>query len=169
MDATAFERMCRERRGALVAYAFACCGDRHRAEDIVQEAMTIAWTKHEQPLEDPGAWLLGIVRNVWFRERGRIRGTDRFSRSLPESADIFAAHVFGDDGGRACAALERCMERLSEDDRGLLRAHFAEGLTYQEIADRLQRSLSWVKVRMHRVRLALHACIQQRLEQEDRR
>jgi len=161
MDQPTFERLCQDHRQALLAYAYTCSRDLHLAEDIVQEALLIALRKREHyfPDADFGAWLIAIARNVWFRERERRNIRERASRYLHDHADeLFEAQAYEPIAWeQERSALRRCLSKLAEGDRGLITAHFTGGDSYQTIAERLSRTLSWVKVRMFRVRAALLA------------
>jgi RNA polymerase sigma-70 factor, ECF subfamily len=58
--------------GPLLAYALQLTGgDRHRAEDVVQETLLRAW-RHPEALEphrgSPRAWLRTVARNIAFDE-----------------------------------------------------------------------------------------------------
>ena len=161
--------MCTAQRQGLLAYAFACCGDLHAAEDIVQETLTIAVAKREADVQDPQAWLFGIARNMWFRERDRRRLAERTSSFVHEHAGELFAVEPGDEATGLDAergALRQCLLRLGEIDHQLVMDHFAGGHRYDAIATRLGRTLSWVKVRMFRVRAALLECVRHRLARE---
>ena len=72
------------------------------------------------------------------------------------------------DSGRAeleYRCLERCIERLSEEDRALLlREYGAKGRTQAErrkaLADELGISLNALRIRVYRIRVALKECIE---------
>jgi len=163
MDVVTFEQLCQRHRQALMAYAYTCSRDLNMAEDIVQEALLIALRKREHyfPDADFGAWLIAIARNVWFRERDRRRIADRASRYIHDHADeLFDAQTYEPmTWEHERSALRQCLNKLADSDRSLIVAHFTTGEKYQDIAVRMQRTLSWVKVRMFRVRAALLGCV----------
>jgi DNA-directed RNA polymerase specialized sigma24 family protein len=72
------------------------------------------------------------------------------------------------DSGRAeleYRCLERCIERLSEEDRGLLlREYGAKGRTQAErrkaLADELGITLNALRIRVYRIRVGLKECIE---------
>jgi RNA polymerase sigma-70 factor, ECF subfamily len=167
MDAALFAQECQRHRQSLLAYAYTCSRDLHLAEDIVQEALLIALRKREHyfPDADFGAWLIAIARNVWFRERERRNIRERANRYLHDHAsELFDATAYEPSAWeQERSALRRCLSKLGEGDRGLITAHFTTGDSYQTIADRLSRTLSWVKVRMFRVRAALLHCVKDNL------
>ena len=167
MDPVTFAALCQQHRQSLLAYAYTCARDLHVAEDIVQEALLIALRKREHyfPDADFGAWLIAIARNVWFRERERRQIADRASRYLHDHASQFFDQADYEPAvwDRERQALRGCLGKLADDDRELISDHFSGGLTYQQIAERMQRTLSWVKVRMFRMRAALLDCVHQSL------
>lgn len=169
-DEAAFAQDCERLRPGLYAYALTCCRDPHLAEDIVQETLLIAVRKRAMYLaeSDFGLWLVSIARNVWFRERERVARTRR--RQVPQAIEELAIELVdipGDEWDREARALRQCVERLGDEDRALLQRHFTLGEGYDQVAATLQRTLSWVKVRMHRLRKALLACAQRRLDGVD--
>jgi RNA polymerase sigma-70 factor (ECF subfamily) len=163
MDATEFEQKSREYRRALLAYAFTCCRDLNLAEDIVQETLLIAFQKREQYFReaDFGAWLISIARNVWFKVRDQRKITQRAAQFVEANATLlFDRDSYDEDRWQdERRALGRCLEKLADVDRDIIAAHFTRRLNYAEIAERMRRTLSWVKVRMFRARAALLDCV----------
>lgn len=166
LDEAAFATACEQRRPGLYAYALTCCRDPHLAEDIVQETLLIALRKRAMYLaeSDFGLWLVSIARNVWFRERERVgRARSRLVPQPVEELAIELVDVPGEQWDHEARALRHCVERLGDEDRALLQRHFTRGEGYDQVATALQRTLSWVKVRMHRLRKALLSCAQRQL------
>lgn len=168
MDGATFAELCVLHRQGLLNYAFACSGDLHTAEDIVQETLAIALAKGGGDVNDPQGWLFGIARKVWFRERDRRRLAERTSSFIHDhAAELFAMPLpQTGDLERERRALLGCLQRLGEIDRQLVMDHFSGGHRYDAIATRLGRTLSWVKVRMFRVRAALLDCVKARLARD---
>ena len=69
-----FDQAVRAYSSELFQYAAWLCRDRHRAEDILQEAFARAWKSWDQVNDESGrrSWLYTIVRNEFLREHGRI-------------------------------------------------------------------------------------------------
>ena len=68
-----FEDLVRRHAADLYRYAFWLARDRQQAEDVVQEALLRAWGSFAR-LREPAAaksWMFSIVRNEYFRMRGR--------------------------------------------------------------------------------------------------
>lgn len=162
-----FEERAAAQRRPLLAYLYTLARDYHTAEDLVQEALTIAHQKREHYFAeaDFGAWLRAIARNVWMRERRAGARRPASTEIIDDLADeVFApAHYAEESWAREREALQACLEGLDEADRGLVRGHFSAGRPYAELAEAAGRTLSWVKVRMFRARKALAECVRRRL------
>ncbi|NRA40476.1 MAG: RNA polymerase sigma factor [Planctomycetes bacterium] len=168
MDEHQFSEECESRRRSLMAYAYTCCNNVHLAEDIVQDTLLIAFNKRESYFaeSDFGAWLIAIARNVWFKERDKRRIRDKHMPFIQEhAAQIFNNANYNDNKWEnEEAALNSCLQKLSDVDQELISRHFQQEEKYQDIAGKLGKTLSWVKVRMHRSRKALLECVQRGVE-----
>ena len=164
MDIAEFDLECEKRRRALLAYAYTCSGDVHLSEDIVQETLLIAFNKRDRyfPESDFGAWLIAICRNVWFKERDKRHMRERHHPFIQEhAAQLFNEQNYAEEKWEAEEeALSHCLNKLNDTDRELIKRHFEQDEKYQEMANVFGKTLSWVKVRMHRCRKTLLECVQ---------
>jgi RNA polymerase sigma-70 factor (ECF subfamily) len=73
--ASHFDQVVRAYSGELYHFALWLCRDRHRAEDVLQEALTRAWRRWGDVKDEAArkSWLYAIVRNEYFREAGKGR------------------------------------------------------------------------------------------------
>lgn len=160
------------------------------AEDAVQQASLQAWRAFASFEEGTNfrAWFLRIVTNVCRSEfRRRRRLPQGPSLDEPESGDALipesVTREYGDplpdaefitrlDTGEISAALAS----LPDDYREVATLYFVEDLSYQEIADVVNRPIGTVRSRLHRGRkilmeklwaLAEERGIVQRTEEED--
>lgn len=159
-----FEGLCVAHYAAVMRYLVALSGDWHLAEDLAQETFLAAYRGLErfEIGRDFLAYLRGIARNVYLKSR---RSAARGELRLIEAIDsIFEREQSsGIDG---LVALERCLERLGAEDKGLVEAHYDNGFSFEEIAEQMERTVSWAKVRMHRIRKSLRRCLEQKLAAE---
>jgi RNA polymerase sigma-70 factor (ECF subfamily) len=105
-------------------------------------------------------WLINIARNQAFDLHRRTEyrtGEDlrEFEETLVDPTDPEA------DAGtlRALARLERCLDRLSDDQRRSLLLAYHEGLGPTELAIQMQRPLATVKTWLRRGLLQLRECM----------
>jgi RNA polymerase sigma-70 factor (ECF subfamily) len=159
-----FEGLCVAHYAGVLRYLVAVSGDQHLAEDLAQETFLAAYRGlgRFEVGRDFSAYLRGIARNLYLKS---LRGAAREAVPVVEGIDsIFEREsASGIDG---LEALERCIQRLGEEDRGLIEARYDRGVPLEEIAGPLGRSVSWAKVRLHRIRARLRRCIEDRMAAE---
>lgn len=164
----AFQDFIVARSGALLRTAYLLVGDRHRAEDLLQTALTKTFVKWPS-IRDVGA-LEGYVRRTmvttatsWWRGRPyRERAVDR----LPEQAPPDGT------GGAPDAGLEHDVmwARLREipaKQRAVLVLRYYEGLSEAEIADALGISRGTVKSHSSRGIAALRRLLNEEHAEEE--
>jgi RNA polymerase sigma-70 factor (ECF subfamily) len=127
-------------------------GNPAHAEDLASDTFMRAWNARGSIRESTvRAYLLTITRNLW-RDMKR-----RDSRLVPlEEAGAPSIESSGDalvDLGWT----ERQLELVATGDRAALLLHARDGLSYEEIARRLDISVGAVKSRIFRARVALNA------------
>ena len=139
---------------ALFRVAYRMVGDRHEAEDMVQEAFRSAWRSREAYEEGRGdrAWLASILRR---------RIVDRWRRHAPPTT--FATDgpheqgVAGDDplAGDYTDEMQHALGELPDELRETLLLVVVGELTHQEVADMLGIPLGTVLSRVSRARRRL--------------
>lgn len=147
-------------KNRLLGIAFAVLHSREDAEDTLQEVMAQVWRK--AAFFDPSrgsvtTWLTTMIRN---RSIDRLRLRQRQSR-LAEAYQAYAEDV-GDQGlvdGKAdhelqlrdeCVTVRHAILQLGPDQQQAIQLAFFEGLTQQEIAQRLETPLGTIKARIRR-------------------
>lgn len=139
------------RRARLYRVAYAWCGERHLADDLVQETLARALGKVQQ-LRDPDrleSWLYSILSNCWGEHlRGHRAGAELDEETLacthcPERAsltDQLAQRALG------------LMDSLPMGQRQVMALVALEELTYREVADVLDIPIGTVMSRLSRAR-----------------
>lgn len=141
----------------LQRYALRLAGDRHTAEDLVQDTLLRAWKSLDR-LQNPKAikgWLLTILR----RENAR-----RFERYQPPRSSIpleglGAKHKEYDTSTEAFV-LRRALDRLPEEYREPLLLQVVHGYSQKEIAKRLGLTSAGVGTRLFRARSKLREALE---------
>lgn len=136
---------------ALYRVAFRMVGDRHEAEDIVQDAFRSAWLSREQfdPARGPRAWLVAILRrrviDRWRKKRPKqvLAGDEALEVGVP-AQDPTAAE-YSDE-------MQWALSQLPEALRETLLLVAVGELTHQEVADELEVPLGTVLSRVSRAR-----------------
>jgi len=140
----------------LKRYAYWLSGDRHIAEDLMQEALLRAW-KSLHRLKEPKAakgWLMTILR----RENAR-----RFERYRPQESDIpieeLGARDKSYDTSTEAFVLRRAIDELPDDYRIPLVKQVIEGYSQKEIAAQIGISAAGVGTRLFRARQKLREAL----------
>ncbi len=152
-------------RTAIFAQLLAGIGSFHDAEDVLQEvAVSVAQNYGSYDPDRPFvAWALGIARNhmlMYFRRyhRNRLVFSDQLTSLIGEHLATLAESPA--DNRRE--ALHYCIRKLDDRRRRLIEMRYSSGLSVNEIADSLQKSIAAVKGSLHRVRKILEQCVNTR-------
>ncbi|MCP3870886.1 MAG: sigma-70 family RNA polymerase sigma factor [Gammaproteobacteria bacterium] len=151
-----FNKMVLLYQADLRRYSYWLAGDRHTAEDLVQEALMRAWRAFDklEKIESAKGWLLTILR----RENAR-----RFERFRPQESDIpleeLKARESGYDTSIEAFVLRRAIEKLPEDYRIPLVKKVVEGYSQKEIAAQIGISSAGVGTRLFRARQKLREAL----------
>ena len=138
----------------LYRAAWALCGSREDAEDLVQETYTRVLTKKRiiRRHEDTLPYLLTVLRNTYISS---LRKRDRRPREAPleDSEERLAAPVAANPLSVVAAReVFAAISALPDDQRDVLAAVDVAGLSYQEAADSLEVPLGTVMSRLYRGR-----------------
>jgi RNA polymerase sigma-70 factor, ECF subfamily len=149
----------------LYACILALLPDRTAAHDILQETNLTLW--HKAADFEAGtnfmAWASRIARYHVLNYRRKLR-RDRliFDESLfAELCERQAERV--DDAVRSAELLQECLERLSAEQRDLLRERYAPGGSVKRIAELQGRTVGAISQTLYRIRESLLNCLSQRL------
>lgn len=152
--------------GQLLAVARRIVRRSDLAEEVVQDAFVLIWTRSHQYAPERGSargWIYAIVRNralTVLRDGRRELTTDdealAHARRDDEIEEADRAWDRLETGGR----LRQCLEGLDEiKRRGILLA-YVSGYTHGEIAGRLRVPLGTAKAWIRRGLVALRECME---------
>jgi RNA polymerase sigma-70 factor (ECF subfamily) len=145
----------------LRAYVLTLVARWSDAEEVMQQCNLVLWQKFGafQGGTNFFAWACQIARLevLDFRKR---RGRERalFSDAFVESIAAEASGMADELSDRQ-AALQHCMEKLSDEHRNLLHRRYADAATIEHLARAMGRSADAVYKTLSRVRQMLHDCI----------
>jgi RNA polymerase sigma-70 factor, ECF subfamily len=150
---------------AISAYLTANVIDAHHAEDLVQEVAQVVAEKFDEYDRKRSftSWTLGIARNRLLKYY-RTRSRDRLVLSeaaLTQLGGALERVEFEAEDRRI--ALRTCLERIEGRRRRVLEMRYGENVKVQEIAQQLGMSSDGVSVMLHRIRSALHVCIEKQM------
>ncbi len=156
-------------RHSLTAFIEGLVRDPAAAEDIFQEV----WIRLAEAVEKGATidemprWCRGTAKNLilhYWRDK-------RSGREVPDSRLLdFVETAFAEQEARVegwgakRSALGRCIDRLPEHARELLKLKYDQGRSMAEIGRLLRRSLNGVMVSLSRLRHALSDCVEKQLK-----
>ena len=135
-----------------VAHAIAILGNREDALDAVQEAFIDAFRslKNFDRTRRFYPWFYVLLRNRCYKMAARKRETEDI-----EETEILAPKTGLPDEERF--ALERALRALSKEDREIIALKYLDGLSYEELAERLEIARGTVMSRLFYARKQLQA------------
>jgi RNA polymerase sigma-70 factor (ECF subfamily) len=145
-DRSALDRVLRRAQGRLLTYLERLLGERHSAEDVLQEVLLLI-CRNLRWLADPrlfDAWVYRIATRAAFRQRG---GAPRML-PLEIAAERRAAPAPADFEERELPAVRTAVAELPLNHRAVLVLHYYEGLRLGDVAAFLDVPLGTVKSRL---------------------
>ena len=175
-DATALEGLMERYSSRLYRLAFGITRNARDAEEVLQDVFLTVFRKigsFEQRAK-LGTWLYRVATNTALNKRRGLAATVEVALDdlLPTYLDD--GHRAGDRSflltdwsetpeeelaGEGRAALDRALAMLPDGYRAVLVLRDVDGLSTEEAADALGESVSSVKSRLHRGRMALREII----------
>ncbi|HEV2285165.1 MAG TPA: sigma-70 family RNA polymerase sigma factor [Steroidobacteraceae bacterium] len=161
----AFEALYRATADRLFGICLRVLRDRAEAEEVLQEVFTAVWRKAAQydPRQGSVMSWLGITTRNRAIDRLRTRPARASLGALEAAAEVADAGTSPAEEAEASSErerLSRCLEELEPRRRSLIRDAFFGGLTYEELATRVQAPLGSVKSWVRRGLLQLRACLE---------
>jgi RNA polymerase sigma-70 factor (ECF subfamily) len=138
--------------------------DAELSEDATQEVFLQVWqsaARFDANAGSPLAWLMTIAhRRAVDKVRSAQSSTDREARYGASSQEIEHDSVSDEVGSRLEAeAVVRCLETLTATQQESVRLAYYGGLTYREVAERLNAAVPTIKSRIRDGLIRLKTCL----------
>jgi RNA polymerase sigma-70 factor (ECF subfamily) len=168
-----------DRRGAVAvlmstheetvfAYCVRMLRERETAEDVAQQVFTEAHRDLEKFRGEASVrtWLIGIAHHrcadaIKSRNR-RISKIELSPEAVTDHVDPTSTQTEQLERARLVAALEKCLEELSEDIRETILLRFLSDMTYEEMSKLLGRKADTLCVRVARALPILKECLERK-------
>ncbi|NQZ56819.1 MAG: sigma-70 family RNA polymerase sigma factor [Lentisphaeraceae bacterium] len=129
--------------------------------DITQETFILAHERLAQFTEGNfAAWLKALARNLVRKELTRLK-RKKHNRDNYEKWFFIENNAEEDIEPLHIDSLETCLKKLKYPHKKLLGLRYTDAYNSREIADYLQKSHSWVRTTLKRVRQSLKQCLQE--------
>ncbi len=157
------ERVVRERRPALVGYAYLVCGSRSDAEEITQEAIVRTFARGRA--KTSVAQAEGYIRRAIVNEaidRARRRKVAQERRALVAVPDAVVGHA---GAVTSDAYMEYLLSTLTPQERAVVVLKYIDDMTVAQIAIAMKLAEGTVKRYLHNAALKLRGHIEDDAEQ----
>lgn len=139
--------------------------DRSEAEDVLQEVYVTVWRKaalYNPDKASPITWLVAVARN---RAIDRLRSGAGKERSAPledaaQIRDMTPGALEMVVKAEQQARLGACLGELEAKTSQAIRSAFLDGVTYEQLAERMSVPLGTMKSWIRRGLLKLRACLE---------
>ena len=147
----------------LFAVSLRILKDRGQAEDCLQNAYIKIWKNagsYDSTKARPLTWMNTIVRNQALdmlrrRRVQEVSDDDALSQVADDSPGQEQQLILSRDAGN----MHRCLTDLSEQQRACIELAYFDGLTHQEMSERLEYPLGSVKTWVRRGLARLRTCL----------
>jgi RNA polymerase sigma-70 factor (ECF subfamily) len=162
-DRASFLQLYRETSPKLFALALRLMRRRDKAEEVLQDAFVKIWTRAGDWDHERGTamtWMASIVRNRAIDMlRKEVRASVLDSELARESEFTFLAPPHAEVSQDEIDGLRICIDQLERNQRRTVMLAYFEGLTHEELAERLDAPLGTVKSWLRRGLLRLKKCL----------
>jgi RNA polymerase sigma-70 factor (ECF subfamily) len=166
-DAHAFDPLVERHLDAIHAFIALKLPVPHLVDEITHETFVFAFRTIAKFTTDTSfrAWLRAIAANKVRAEIERYYREERNRLAYSERRAIEdALHETSPQDSREVEVLNDCLKEVPEKLRTLLNLKYHDESSSEEIARSLERSVSWVRTTLCRVRQQLRECIERKLK-----
>jgi RNA polymerase sigma factor (sigma-70 family) len=164
-DRAALNLLYRDTSAKLFAVCLRILKDRSEAEDVLQEIYLSVFQRagtFDAARASPMTWLVAIARN---RSIDRLRSGAMLRRvktidEVPDVVDGAASALTQIEDSEDRQRLMDCLGELESRHAGAVRAAFFDGVTYDELAKRMNIPLGTMKSWIRRSLLRLRQCLE---------
>jgi RNA polymerase sigma-70 factor (ECF subfamily) len=166
-DRKAFERLYRDTSAQLFGLVLRIVKNKDLSSEVLQEGYVKIWTHAGEFRADrakPMTWMGTIVRNQAIDFLRRSSSRPRLSEPVDEMhwlADDAAGPLDLASLSQEQRALHDCLGELKDIQRKAVMLAYFEGMTHEELAQRLDTPLGTVKSWLRRGLLRLKKCLEQ--------
>ncbi|QDU56103.1 sigma-70 family RNA polymerase sigma factor [Aeoliella mucimassa] len=151
----------------LLHYITMLLGDVDSAQNVLQETNIVLWRKSTD--FEPGTNFSAWARKVaYWKVQSFLRDQQRERHVFGDAliARLANQETTSEQEIETRVALRDCMTKVSDENIGLLRDRYANGLSISALAAKLGRTESAIKVHLMRLRRLLQDCIERNLARE---
>jgi RNA polymerase sigma-70 factor (ECF subfamily) len=161
-----FETLMESTYSKVYAVAYRMSGSQADAEDLTQEAFFRAYRSFDsyegdRPFEN---WILKIVSRLFLdllrSRRRRVKTVSYDAFTYNDAQESLGPAMFADPEEQVDEKvlnlqlddrLEQAIKTLSKDQQNLIQMAYFDGLSYDEMAEKLEKPVGTIRSRLHRI------------------
>jgi RNA polymerase sigma-70 factor (ECF subfamily) len=131
----------------------------------MQQTAQVMWCRFEEsePIKNFASWGMRIAQNNIMnyyakKKRERVLFDDDLMKNMMEHTEVACA-----DADVRIEALRRCLRKLREKDRRLIRTLYEQGMTIKELAAQVERPVQGLYKAIARIHDSLLRCVRRSL------
>lgn len=165
---TSFEEQLERAIPGLIRYGKIIFGNIHDAEDFAQEVVLRTWKKRHLYSLRKGkvtTWLYGFAAKV-LQEKLRNKKNVHCQQEVLENiyAQWTKQQAYCEN---PVEFLRECLQHVSSQDQQILQLRYHDEYILPQIAEKLDKSVSAIKVQLHRLRKNLFRCIHRKMNSHE--
>jgi RNA polymerase sigma-70 factor (ECF subfamily) len=166
-DLQDYVKLITDHQGNLRAFIVSLMPGSPDVDDVLQETNAALWVKRSRFEQGTNflAWSFKIARFEVMRQRDRTKRLGRIIFSA-ELIEVLADTEVPEKPDNRLAVLERCLEKMSDLQRKLLKERYTPGHSLEQHAIDTGRSAGSLRMALLRVREILKDCIEKNLAKE---
>jgi RNA polymerase sigma-70 factor, ECF subfamily len=164
-----FARLLREAHRELFGFIFAMLQNRADAEDVYQQTALVLWKKFSEfkPRTNFIAWAIQVAKfEIKDYVKARRRNKVFFSDIILDAIAVAYQAEPDDLRAKRMESLAKCLEKLSDRDRRVLKQCYSADQDYKKIAVAEGKTIAAIYQAISRIRKALYHCIQRTMAAE---
>lgn len=169
-DPREFIQLLMENERRIYAYIRTMLGNSADAEDVLQETSIVLWDKFDDFDQADGSFIAWSFKVAYYTAQN-------FRRKKGRSKVVFSDQVFNAVADKAAQMVDQldqrhellavCIEKLSTQDRDLLRLRYDLNSSIEATAQKSGRTTSAIYKALSRMRAALYQCVNRAIEAQD--
>ncbi|MES2437538.1 MAG: sigma-70 family RNA polymerase sigma factor [Verrucomicrobiota bacterium] len=168
-DPDEFTRIIAENHSSLRHYIGGFGVNPAWVDDIAQDTFLVVYRKWDEFLavENPGAWLRGIAKNLILNETAKLNRRQRLlnhnlTKLLVEAEKDDAPAIDPSAHSEKMDALRACLAHLSKKTRGIIEARYFTNLNSFQIGQEMAMKPAAVRKLLFHARQSLAECLREK-------
>jgi len=168
IESTEFIQLLTSHQSRIYAYVLSLVFDPDQANDVLQQTNAVLWQKHQE-FKSGTNFVAWSFRVAHFQVLAHRKSISRDRHVFDDDLIQDVARVAEESNATFLvrqSMLRKCLEKLSESHRELIRMRYSVGANIATVAEEIGKSTGAVKQLLFRIRTMLVDCVNFAMTQE---